>query len=460
VELHDVMIPMENPMRMRNLLSILALAAIISSQGLAQTQPRGTATATGPATASQPPARRGGRGAPAPAIKVTADHADWNYLPGEPVKFTVTAPAGTAIKYTIGPEMMPAESKSAVIPEGGTLVLEGGTMKEPGFLRCVVNPGFSRVAATAGFSPEKIKPTQTEPADFDAFWDKAKAELAKLPIDAKLTPLPQYTNDKVEAFEANLQNIGTPPATTSRFYGILYIPKGDGPFPAMMSPPGAGVRGPDTDIWKWTDRGFIVLYVGIHEMPVVQGAAPATRVSGDYFNSGLDSPDHYYFRRVLMGCVRADDYLVSLPKWDHKNLVAYGGSQGGYLTITTAGLDPRVTALVPSYPAFCDATGYLHNRPSGYPGMKFDNLNDPQRDAKIAATAYFDGVNFAKRIKAPGHYGWGYNDDTCPPDTTFSAFNVITAPKDLTIIKEMDHGRDPKLTDIEHDWVMKHLKKD
>ncbi len=70
-------------------------------------------------------------------------------------------------------------------------------------------------------------------------------------------------------------------------------------------------------------------------------------------------------------------------------------------------------------------------------------------------------MNFAKRIKVPGHYAWGYNDETCPPDSTFSIFNVITAPKDLTLIKEMGHGRAPvsELTDIEHDWVMKHLIK-
>ena len=43
--------------------------------------------------------------------------------------------------------------------------------------------------------------------------------------------------------------------------------------------------------------------------------------------------------------LRANDFLVSLSKWDGRNLVVTGGSQGGALTITTAGLDPRVTAL-------------------------------------------------------------------------------------------------------------------
>ncbi len=442
--------------RFRSRVSFFAAIVLASSSALAQSPPATTRPAPPPAF------RRGGRGPALPPIKVTADHTDLNYRPGETVTFFLNAPAGTSVSYTIGPDMMPAPAKNAVIPDAGTLQLDAGTLDAPGFLRCIVTAhGFARGLATAAFSPEKIQPTQTEPADFDAFWNKAKADLAQVPIDPRITPLPQFSTEKADAFEVNLQNIGTPPEKTSRFYGILYIPHGDGPFPAMMSPPGAGVRGPDKDIWGWTDRGFIVLYVGIHEMPVIpptDAAAPAVKVPGNYPTVGLDNPDHYYFRRVLMGCVRADDYLVTLPKWDHKNLVAYGGSQGGYLSITTTALDPRVTACCPSYPAYCDETGYLHDRPAGWPAFKFNDMNDPQRDAKIATTAYFDTVNFAKRIKVPGHYAWGYNDETCPPDSTFSAYNVITAPKDLTIIKEMGHNRVPALTDIEHDWVMKHLR--
>jgi len=52
-------------------------------------------------------------------------------------------------------------------------VLDGGTLNAPGFLPLYRDgSGFSRGLATAGFSPEKIKPTQTEPADFDAFWQR------------------------------------------------------------------------------------------------------------------------------------------------------------------------------------------------------------------------------------------------------------------------------------------------
>lgn len=400
-------------------------------------------------------------------IQVTCDRPDWNYALGDPVKFSIRvtdanrAPlAGATISYTVGPEMMPADRKTAVTGADGTVVIEGGTMKTPGFIRCIATierDGRSqRGLATAAFAPEQIKPTQTEPADFDEFWAKAKADLAAMPIDARLTPLPEESNDKIEVFQVALQNVSTPPSRSSRFYGILCVPRGEGPFPAMMVPPGAGIR-KLTGEKQWAERGFITLQIGIHGIPVTlpqELYAALGGAIGGYATMNLEHRDRYYFRRVIMGCLRANDYLASHPKWDGKNLVAFGGSQGGYLSITTTALDPRVTAIVAAFPAYCDVSGYAHGRAGGWPGMRFLAENsEPAREIKLANTAYYDAVNFARRIKAPGHYGWGYNDETCPPTSMFSAYNVIRAPKALSIFKEMGHPRVPGLTVAEREWL-------
>ena len=412
-------------------------------------------------------AQRGPDGTP-PAVEVhvTCDHADWLYAPGEPVKFTVKVVAnyvplaGATVSYLLGPEMMPVEKKTIDVSANGTAVIDGGTMKTPGFLRCIVtvDRGGStyRGLATAAFAPEKIKPTQTEPADFDAFWAKAKADLAALPLDARLTPLPEESNDTIEVFQVSLQNVGTAPSRASRFYGILCVPRGEGPFPAMMVPPGAGIRRL-TGEKGWAERGFITLQVGVHGVPVTlpnELYASLGGALGSYQTLNLDHRDRYYFRRVFMGCLRANDYLASHPKWDRKNLIDFGGSQGGFLSIVTAALDPRVTALVAAFPAYCDVSGYTHGRAGGWPGMRFlADTAEPARDTKLATTAYYDAVNFARRLKVPGHFGWGYNDETCPPTSMFSAYNVITAPKTLSIFKEMGHPRVPGLTDREREWV-------
>ena len=149
-------------------------------------------------------------------VTLTADHEDWTYQLGEPVVFRIKVAAdpypveGVPVKFRIGPEMLDSELRAAVIPADG-LTLEGGTLKEPGFLRCSViaevNGTPVKSLATAGFAPEAIKPTQTEPADFDAFWDAQKADLAMIPQEPILSPLPERSTPEVEVFQLRTREI-------------------------------------------------------------------------------------------------------------------------------------------------------------------------------------------------------------------------------------------------------------
>src|SRR5688572_32865979 len=76
-------------------------------------------------------------------VIVAPDHADWNYATGEKVKFTITvlqngnAIKNAVVKYETGPEKMEPAKKDSQVLANGTLIVDGGTMKEPGFLRCV-----------------------------------------------------------------------------------------------------------------------------------------------------------------------------------------------------------------------------------------------------------------------------------------------------------------------------------
>ena len=116
-----------------------------------------------------------------------------------------------------------------------------------------------------------------------------------------------------------------------------------------------------------------------------------------YWHYNLDDRDRYYYKRVYLGCVRAVDFIFSLSKFDGENIGVTGGSQGGALSIVTAGLDTRIKWLAPFYPALCDLTGYLHGRAGGWPHLfkkewHGDWHNKPE---KINTAGYYDVVNFA-----------------------------------------------------------------
>jgi len=110
-------------------------------------------------------------------------------------------------------------------------------------------------------------------------------------------------------------------------------------YPALLSVPGAGVR-PYRGLAEIAGRGVVTLPVGIHGIPVTMEQSvydsPGAGALANYNTYGLDNKDRYYFRRVYLGCVRADDFLTSHPKWDSTNLAVTGGSQGGALSIVTA----------------------------------------------------------------------------------------------------------------------------
>ncbi|RPJ58738.1 MAG: acetylxylan esterase [Acidobacteria bacterium] len=403
-------------------------------------------------------------------VRVTTDDPDWTYSPGQPVTFHIAAAmdghplSGVEVEYRVGPEMIePAIVKTVTLPAEG-IDVEAGTMKEPGFLRCIAtakrNNRTYRGVATAGFDPLSIRPVGENPADFEEFWNEARQALAGLPIDARLTLLPDYCTSTVNTYHVSLQNVGTD-GGPSRFYGILCEPKADGKYPALLNVPGAGVR-PYRGLVSLAEQGMITLQVGIHGLPVILDPAVYDSLGRGALNGyptfGLDSRDRYYYRRVYLGCLRGNDFLVRHPKFDGKNLGVTGGSQGGALSIVVAGLDSRVTGLAAYYPALCDLTGYLKNRAGGWPHMfRRQGEGSHRSPDKIQTSYYYDVVNFARRVKAPGLYIWGFNDETCPPTSMYSAYNFITAQKSLLLAFETGHNTLPEETDISDQWLIKTL---
>jgi cephalosporin-C deacetylase-like acetyl esterase len=308
------------------------------------------------------------------------------------------------------------------------------------------------------FDPALIMPAASSPSDFLQFWDKAKADLAKIPIDARMTLMPERSTETVNVYHVNLQNF----RVGARLYGILCMPKKAGKYPALLRVPGAGIRPYSGDI-STAEKGVITFEIGIHGIPVNMDLSQYANLSGGalsgYQAFNLEDPDRYYYKRVYMGCVRANDFLTSLPQFDGTNLGVTGGSQGGALSIITAALDSRVKFLGAYYPALSDLTGFMQGRAGGWPHLfNKDNINSESAKDKIRTTGYYDVVNFARLVKVPGMYSWGFNDETCPPTSIYASYNTITAPKSLFLSLETGHWTYPEQRDNMENWLQKQLK--
>ncbi len=405
-------------------------------------------------------------------VRVSLDRPDWLYDLGRPAKFTIgvtlnnSQAPGLQLKYSCGPEMMPPAIEKTVTTMDQPVTIEASGMKEPGFYRCIATVEKDgrtyRGLATAGYRPDQIRPVVTEPADFDKFWADGKTALAKIPVEPRMELLPASSTAKVDVYHVSFQTVGTGISRVSRIYGILCVPKAARPgekFPALLRVPGAGVR-PYSGQISMSEQGIITLEIGIHGIPVTMPPPVYDSLReaalNRYMFYNMDDRDTYYYRRVFLSVVRANDLLTSLPQYNGRDLGVIGGSQGGILAIATAALDPRVKAVVASYPAMSDMAGYTANRAGGWPHT-FRDVKMRTKE-KLETAAYYDTVNFARRLTVPGIYTWGFNDEVCPPTSIFAAYNVITAPKSFVLGLEMGHASSPEQTARINGWMEKFLK--
>lgn len=379
-------------------------------------------------------------------ITVTADHPNWVYKLNErPIFKIVLTQDGKPmnnikINYEIEQEKMPPTVTAKKMVKDGELEVTANALTKPGFMRCKVTADLGGVKyeglCTVAFSPEEIKPTTTLPKDFKSFWMKSIADNAKIPMDPHLELLSGRCTDRVNVYQVNIQNC----SLGMRVYGILCVPKANGKYPAVLEVPGAGVR-PYKGDTKLAEQGVITFQIGIHGIPVnldsIVYADLKFGALNNYFVSNIDNRDNYYYKHVFLGCIRANDFLCSLPEFDGVNLAVMGGSQGGALSIATAALDSRVKTLSCMCPALCDLDAWQFGRAGGWPYI-FKHPENRTKD-KLETSRYFDTVNFARMLHVPGFYSFGFNDQIAPPTSVYSAYNSIYAPKKLFIVKEAGH---------------------
>ncbi len=396
-------------------------------------------------------------------VIIATDHKDWTYKVNETAKFSVQVLKygnlleNVTVDYETGPEAFPDVVKSGMVLKTGKTEFTG-TMKVPGFYRvrvwAVVDGKKYEGLATAGFEPEKIQPTVKDPGDFDNFWSNTIAEARKLSLDPKLTLMPERCTSDVNVFHISFHN----EIAGSRIYGILCVPKKPGKYPAILRVPGAGIRPYGGDS-RTASLGIITLEIGIHGIPVNLDPQVYTDLSNGALNAynavKMNDRNTHYYKRVYIGCVKAVDFIFSLPEFNGTDVAVTGGSQGGALTIVTAGLDKRIKYAAALYPALCDHTGYLNKRAGGWPHY-FKNMEP--KPGEVETLGYYDVVNFARRVTVPGFYTWGYNDLTCPPTSMYSAYNVITAAKELQIFQETGHWTFPEQNEAVNNWLVKQLK--
>jgi cephalosporin-C deacetylase len=269
--------------------------------------------------------------------------------------------------------------------------------------------------------PAAYPTTVVKPPDFDQFWQDTLAELARVPLAASIEPAPMRSSPEVEVFDVRWDSW-----QGVRIAGWYSRPRGtSGRLPALIHVPGYVseplVPKPSAKL------GYCALSV-----------APRGKLrSNDRFNPGypgllthnIVDRNTYGYRGFYCDAIRAVDWLLTRPEVDPDRIGVTGSSQGGALTIVVAAMRSEITCAAAGAPylaGMMDAARLTHSYP-------YQEINDylrlyPEREEQVRHTLdFFDGINFAARIRCPILVNIGLQDDVCPPETGFALFDAMTA---------------------------------
>jgi cephalosporin-C deacetylase len=388
-------------------------------------------------------------------LTVVTDQSKALYEVNATAKFLVTVTKGKervtdgSVSFVVDDFITEFPSANSDFPKGDLKLSDKGeiavTSTKPGFLRCRVSfmtpEKRLQAIAAAGFSPRKIEPSLPVPDDFDEFWAKQKAELAKVKLEPKLTEV-KHSDATLECFDLQVKCAGGAPVS-----GYFVKPKSAKPksLPIVLWVHGAGVRSSSlSTAIGGAKAGMLSLDINAHGI--------ANGKPGDYYRdqtngplrnyrfAGRESRDTIYFRGMYLRLVRAIDFLTAQPEWDGKVVAVIGHSQGGGQALVAGGIDERVTFIATGVPAICDHSGRSAGRINGWPKLVPTESNGKPNSKILEAARYVDAVNFASRCKADAIMSVGFIDGVCPPSSCYAAFNVIKGKKQVLNRPLMGHA--------------------
>ena len=295
------------------------------------------------------------------------------------------------------------------------------------------------------------------PADFDAYWDAALAELAATDPNIEMVPV-ELGADFAEAFDLWFTGVGG-----ARIYAKYIRPKGNSNCPAIVQ-----FHGYSWHSGEWTDKlnyvanGFAVAALdcrGQGGRSEDVGGVKGTTKDGLFIRGLDDVPEKLYFRGVFLDCAELAQIVMGFAEVDETRVAAMGGSQGGALTLACAALEPRIARLAPVYPFLSDykRVWEMDLAKGAYAELRtYFRFFDPRHEREdqiFTRLGYIDVQHLCPRIKGETLMGIGLMDDICPPSTIFAAYNKISAPKNRVIYPDYGHEGLPGFNDLTYKFL-------
>lgn len=265
------------------------------------------------------------------------------------------------------------------------------------------------------------------PDDFDDYWKRAAAELDATTSNPRVTREPDQDTTTGLLFRVELDSV-----ENTTIVGWMYVPRSayaaENPdaqvlkkYPAVILFPGYNGNMRPVDR---TRDGYITLSVN----PRNHGPSRSfwkSPVEHQLYN--ITNPESYYYKLAILDCLQATRFLLGRDEVDQQRVGVEGSSQGAYLSIAIAALEPRIACVVANVLAFSDYPDGMNLATRGHHVRLRELLSaeDTSKTLVQKSIAYTDGVNLITRVKAPTQINMGGVDPVSPYVTGIVAHNRL-----------------------------------
>lgn len=282
------------------------------------------------------------------------------------------------------------------------------------------------------------------PDDFDAYWDRALAELAAVKPEIELIPA------EFQAPYADCSHLYFTGVKGARIHAQLVRPRHQqGANPAVLM-----FHGYSNNAGDWVTKlsyaalGFTVAALdcrGQGGLSQDAGDRPGTTWHGHIIRGLEGAPEDLMFRDIFLDTARLAQIVMDLPHVDPGRVGATGGSQGGGLTLACAALVPQIQRVAPIFPFLCDYKRVwdIDLDTGAYAELRdYFRWRDPRHERELEVftrLGYIDVQHLCPRIEGEVYMAVGLRDQVCPPSTQFAAYNKIRAKKNMTLYPDFAH---------------------
>lgn len=305
---------------------------------------------------------------------------------------------------------------------------------------------------------ERYPGKNPRPADHEAYWERALAELRDTPRQVELTPA-AFQAPFAECFHLTFTGV-----RGARVHAKYLRPRASTkPHPAVLQFHGYTNHSGDwADKLGWVARGFSIAVLdcrGQGGSSEDTGGVKGTTHHGHIIRGLEDSPDNLLFRHIFLDTAALAEVVAGFDEVDPERMGTRGASQGGALSLACAALVPSIRRVSSVYPFLSDyqRVWEMDQARNAYAELTtFFRHRDPThaREAEwFTRLGYIDVQHLAPRIRGEVLMAVGLMDEVCPPSSQFAAYNKIRSKKRTVIYPDFAHEHLPGYADLEYEFL-------